>query len=71
MFKNDMKAGLSFKLIESILCKKYAKHNLAQVWNELSEKSSWVNETISESLISDILDYCFVGSTLKYQKADL
>lgn len=67
-----MEAGFNFGLIENYLAMGYRERDSpGDAWKEFFGRAKDVDLGISESIIADLLDYCFVGSTQKYLQVDL
>lgn len=71
--KNGQEIGLSFNmyLLDISLKKLYRESNLKKEFERMRTKGKQVNEELDGSLFTDIIDYCFIGSTNKYQEVDL
>lgn len=44
---------------------------MQESWNMLTKKADKINQNINESVLTDIFDYCFIGSTQKYKRVDI
>ena len=58
-------------LLDISLKKLYRESNLKKEFEMMRAKGKQVNEELDSSLFTDIIDYCFIGSTNKYQEVDL
>lgn len=58
-------------LLDTYVCRQMRGTNSKSNWVKLKHKSKDVNDQISCSIYIDIIDYCFVGSSLKCKQLDI
>jgi hypothetical protein len=72
-YKREKEIGISFNLylLDTYVWKTYRGTNSKILWNILTEKSRKINEQVNYNLYIDIIDYCFIGSKMKYRQLDI
>lgn len=58
-------------LLDTYVPRLFEGKNLEQEWNKFARRAEAVNNKITTSVYSNLINYCFVGSTLKFQKMDI
>lgn len=72
-YDKEKEIGSSFNmyLLDSHVPRLYEGKCLEQEWAQFARQAELVNGKISVSLYSSFINYCFVGSTAKFQKMDI
>lgn len=58
-------------LLDSYVCRSYQGTKSKTLWGDLTDRCKKINDQISYNIYIDIIDYCFVGSSLKYKQLDI
>jgi hypothetical protein len=51
--------------------KLFEHKSIEEEWSKFMRRAEIVSKSISTSLYASILDFCFIGSTPKYQKMEI
>lgn len=58
-------------LLDTYVPKVFEGKNLEQEWSRFKRRAEAVNNKISISFYNNLVNYCFVGSSVKFQKIDI